>query len=322
MSSPPELFLAESTLTHGIRILATWAICSLGRFGLQAFLNGTLGPAAPAPRAFRRPLTLIAHALALAQCTLILADYTRDLCAVAQLLNASRVLQALLESALSLYGWVTPKLSSLLSAWTCLVLAYGVNGWKENVFELWREEQALVCDLQGGAQRRYNVFVPGKMQHSRDTGPLLAADWIAQHASGGSGGEGWDFKEALLPLQGMLSLLIYFVGGSLALGCLGIDVFPLLALGGAGGLATAVAANFLLQNTIAGIQLLISRPCSEGERVELRTTYGSIVAGGSVEKIQPLRTVLRGEDGTLLLVPNKVRHCGCVLYGPTRFFSL
>lgn len=52
----------------------------------------------------------------------------------------------------------------------------------------------------------------------------------------------------------------------------------------------------------------------EGERIELRTTYGALVAGGTVVQVAPLRTELAGDDGAALFVPNKVRDANYTLY--------
>jgi small-conductance mechanosensitive channel len=55
---------------------------------------------------------------------------------------------------------------------------------------------------------------------------------------------------------------------------------------------------------LASVQF-VTRPFVVGDRIELKTTGGGSVLVGIVEKITPMRTVLR-TDGTIpMAIPNK-----------------
>jgi small-conductance mechanosensitive channel len=54
----------------------------------------------------------------------------------------------------------------------------------------------------------------------------------------------------------------------------------------------------------AGLQFL-SRPFVVGDRVQM-TGIGGVKASGVVEVVEPMRTLLRTDDGAAVRVPNKV----------------
>jgi moderate conductance mechanosensitive channel len=78
----------------------------------------------------------------------------------------------------------------------------------------------------------------------------------------------------------------------------GIPVGPLLALGGAIGLAVGFGAQDLVKDVIAGFFVLVEDQYAIGDVVELAG------ADGTVEEIRLRTTVLRGLDGSLHHVPN------------------
>ncbi|WP_371876100.1 mechanosensitive ion channel family protein [Pleionea sp. CnH1-48] len=93
------------------------------------------------------------------------------------------------------------------------------------------------------------------------------------------------------------SLLMLFVIIA-AIGQLGVDTTSLVALIGAAGLAIGLSLQSSLQNFASGVMLIVFRPFTSGDFVE--------VAGiaGIVEKITIFSTQLRTPDNKEMIVPN------------------
>jgi len=93
------------------------------------------------------------------------------------------------------------------------------------------------------------------------------------------------------------SILVLFVIIA-ALGQLGVDTTSLVALIGAAGLAIGLSLQSSLQNFASGVMLIMFRPFTSGNFVE--------VAGiaGIVEKISIFNTVIRTGDNKEMIVPN------------------
>ncbi|CAG9467880.1 unnamed protein product [Pedinophyceae sp. YPF-701] len=111
--------------------------------------------------------------------------------------------------------------------------------------------------------------------------------------------------KALVGVSGLLSWII--LGGA-ALSCfnvLGVDIRPFLALGGVSGLVAGFAAQSVLTNILAGVQIFLARPFAVGERIELSTNSGGRVIEGVVMHIAPTRTVLRNDADCPVSIPNK-----------------
>lgn len=79
---------------------------------------------------------------------------------------------------------------------------------------------------------------------------------------------------------------------------LGIPVTPLLAGLGASGLAVALAAQYSIENLIAGVVLFTDKPVRIGDECQ----YGEI--RGRVEQIGLRSTRIRGLDRSLITIPN------------------
>ncbi|MDD5433384.1 MAG: mechanosensitive ion channel [Candidatus Pacebacteria bacterium] len=78
----------------------------------------------------------------------------------------------------------------------------------------------------------------------------------------------------------------------------GINITPILAGLGIGGLALGLAAQTIVKDYISGIFILLEDQFSVGEKIE--------VAGkvGVVEDFNLRRTVVKANDGSLFYVPN------------------
>lgn len=86
---------------------------------------------------------------------------------------------------------------------------------------------------------------------------------------------------------------------------LGINIQPLLAVGGASSLIIGLATQTLLTNAVMGVSIFLSRPFVPGDSVTCQAA-GAILVSGVVEKVTPMRTLLRTDDDVFVTLPNKV----------------
>ena len=100
----------------------------------------------------------------------------------------------------------------------------------------------------------------------------------------------------------LLSRVFYYgiliFGIITALSTTGMDVSALVAGLGLTGFALGFALKDVLSNLLSGIMLLIYRPFSIGDQIEMGTYEGTIIA------IRMRDTVVRGFDGRLIIIPN------------------
>ncbi len=96
----------------------------------------------------------------------------------------------------------------------------------------------------------------------------------------------------------IFSTIIWILAVLTMLPVFGINIAPILAGLGVGGLALGLAAQTIIRDYISGIFILLEDQYRVGEKVE--------VAGksGVVEDFNLRRTVLKAEDGSLFYVPN------------------
>ncbi|KAF6265688.1 Mechanosensitive ion channel-domain-containing protein [Scenedesmus sp. NREL 46B-D3] len=112
-----------------------------------------------------------------------------------------------------------------------------------------------------------------------------------------------DVERLLVPLDAVSSWLAYVAAALVCAQVLGINVGPLLAVGGASGIIVGLSTQQILTNTMMGLSLFLARPFVPGDSV----TLGSAATGltGVVERITPMRTSLRTVDDILVTIPNK-----------------
>ncbi len=79
----------------------------------------------------------------------------------------------------------------------------------------------------------------------------------------------------------------------------GITIAPLIALAGAAAFGGTLALQGPLSNYGAGLSIILTRPFSVGNTIEVQGTFGV------VDNISLAHTVLTGEDGERITVPNK-----------------
>jgi small-conductance mechanosensitive channel len=106
-----------------------------------------------------------------------------------------------------------------------------------------------------------------------------------------------------LPATGLteviLKIVIIALGVTLALGVVGIDVTPLVAALGVGGLAVALGLQDTLANLFAGIFVLLSKPVRVGDYVKLESGEE-----GYVVDVGWRSTRIRQLPNNMVVVPN------------------
>ncbi|KAK9823616.1 hypothetical protein WJX72_004258 [[Myrmecia] bisecta] len=109
----------------------------------------------------------------------------------------------------------------------------------------------------------------------------------------------------VLPFSSLFGWAIVLIGALTSLHVFGVNIQPMLAVGGVGGLALGFGAQAISANAISGVNLFLSRPFVVGDRVELKTTSGGSVLLGYVERIDPMRTVFRTDKNVPVAIPNR-----------------
>lgn len=94
-------------------------------------------------------------------------------------------------------------------------------------------------------------------------------------------------------------VVVFALGGLIALQSVGISIAPILTALGVGGLATALALQPTLANLFSGIQILASRTINPGDFVKLDSAEE-----GFVVDINWRTTTIRSPTNNLVLVPN------------------
>lgn len=67
-------------------------------------------------------------------------------------------------------------------------------------------------------------------------------------------------ERVLLPVSGLTSWLLVAAGALMALHVVGVNIQPLLTVGGVSGIIVGLSAQSVMTNLISGINLVRSRP--------------------------------------------------------------
>lgn len=110
-------------------------------------------------------------------------------------------------------------------------------------------------------------------------------------------GDGVDAQLLRLAARVCTFVIVAWIGIQAA-DSLGVPVAPLLAGLGASGLAVALAAQYSIENLIAGVVLFADKPVRIGDECQ----YGDL--RGRVEQIGLRSTRIRGVDHALVTIPN------------------
>lgn len=110
----------------------------------------------------------------------------------------------------------------------------------------------------------------------------------------------------------LISIAVYLVAIIGVLSFMGVSTTGLFTLASAFTVAIGLALQDVMRNLISGLFMLAERPFSVGDRVKVRDQVGT------VQGIDIRTTMLRTDDGALLLVPNQLMFTE-ILQNNTRF---
>ncbi len=130
---------------------------------------------------------------------------------------------------------------------------------------------------------------------------LLAAFWItrAAHLYLVRRLQGHDDEQTIRSYWRIVKVVVWVIGGGIALHTLGIDLSHLFTASGLFAVAIAFAMKTLAENLVSGLILRLERDIERGD--VLRTASGEIV---KVEKIGPRATIVRTKAEADQIVPN------------------
>ena len=101
----------------------------------------------------------------------------------------------------------------------------------------------------------------------------------------------------VLPLSSLVSWATVLAATLLSVAVAGINIKPILALGSVSTLAIGFASQSIVANMVSAFSLYTSRPFIAGDRVVLKTMSGATVVAGTVQKIMPMHTIIKMDDG-------------------------
>jgi|GEM_PF-186837 len=106
-------------------------------------------------------------------------------------------------------------------------------------------------------------------------------------------------------LRSVIQLVALAIVGIMIMAHFGLNISALVATLGVGSLAFALAAQAFLADTIAGFLIMVDRPFSVGDRIQLpQEVMGEYGDWGDVAQIGIRSTRIRSTDGVMLTVPN------------------
>lgn len=110
----------------------------------------------------------------------------------------------------------------------------------------------------------------------------------------------------------LISVSIYLIAAVGVLSNAGVNTSGILTLMSAFTVAIGLALQDVMRNLIAGLFMLAERPFSVGDRVSIRNRLGT------VQGIDIRTTMLRTDEGELLMVPNQIMFSD-ILQNNTRY---
>jgi len=99
-------------------------------------------------------------------------------------------------------------------------------------------------------------------------------------------------------IERLMGYMFLLLGGYIALQTIGLDLSSLTVIAGAVGVGIGFGLQNIISNFISGIIILIERPISIGDRVEVGGVAGQIV------KINLRSTIVVTNDNISIIVPN------------------
>ncbi len=98
----------------------------------------------------------------------------------------------------------------------------------------------------------------------------------------------------------IVAIVFYLIAGMIILAYFKIEITPIIATFGLGGLAVGLALQDTLSNFFAGLHIITDKPISVGDFIELEN--GAIM--GTVEDISWRSTRIKTAANTIVIVPN------------------
>jgi len=108
------------------------------------------------------------------------------------------------------------------------------------------------------------------------------------------------FEKTPQLISKIISVIVYLIASLMILKHFNIEITPLIATLGVGGLAVGLALQNTLSNFFAGLHIISDRPINVGDFIEL--TEGNI--SGYVEDVGWRSTRIRTLPNTIVIVPN------------------
>ena len=108
------------------------------------------------------------------------------------------------------------------------------------------------------------------------------------------------FEKTPQLISKIISVIVYLIAFLMILKHFNIEITPLIATLGVGGLAVGLALQNTLSNFFAGLHIISDRPVNVGDFIEL--TEGNI--SGYVEDVGWRSTRIRTLPNTIVIVPN------------------
>lgn len=105
-------------------------------------------------------------------------------------------------------------------------------------------------------------------------------------------------KPVRYSVERILGYLFLLLGGYIALQTIGLDLSSLTVIAGAVGVGIGFGLQNIISNFISGIIILIERPISIGDRVEV------VGVAGQIGKISLRSTIVITNDNISIIVPN------------------
>jgi len=112
------------------------------------------------------------------------------------------------------------------------------------------------------------------------------------------------FEKTPKLINRMIKVVIYLVGVLIILAYFNVEITPIIAALGLGGLAVGLALQPTLSNFFAGIQILSDKPINVGDFIEVEGSVGGQNISGFVEDISWRSTRIRTLSNTIVIVPN------------------
>lgn len=127
---------------------------------------------------------------------------------------------------------------------------------------------------------------------------LIAAGWVGGQVARLAQTRRIDVTLARF-LGNAVKILLVVMIAIITLGNFGITIAPLIALAGASAFGATMALQGPLSNYGAGLSIILSRPFVVGNTITVQGTFGV------VEEVKLAATILIGEDGERITIPNK-----------------